>query len=152
MIAAPAPAAKPEAPAPVKEAPKTPEKKEAPVAQTVASQEDQTPVGFWLDLVAELRIGMKPPLSGLFAPPPNGAVNGVIRGDRLMLHCSHPFAYQKVSDPALLQRVSERASAKLGRRVMAVAVDGEGETNNNKNMEDLLNFGRAHSDIITIKN
>ena len=39
----------------------------------------------------------------------------------------------------------------LGRPIQAVVVDTSAQPKNNPRMEQLLNFGRNHSDIVNIK-
>ena len=52
---------------------------------------------------------------------------------------------------AILEVVTIKASALLGRPVKVVVVDMSAKPANNPQMEKLLNFGRAHSDVIKIK-
>ena len=112
---------------------------------------DDTPVGFWTDLAAAIRRELKPPLLGFFASTPNAPIQGVLQGDRVVLKCSTKFIQEMVDKPPVLEMVARKASAQLGRPVGAVAIDRSARPDNNKNMEQLLDFGRAHSDIIKIK-
>ena len=47
--------------------------------------------------------------------------------------------------------ISRKASAKLGKPIRAVAVDRTKMNTKSKQMEQLLRFGKEHSDIIKIK-
>ena len=147
-----APANQPEAVC-EKEAASSPEIQEEPQPEkTIEIEEDpEIPAGFWTDLTAELRKETKPPLSGLFGSSANSSVKGVVKDNRLLLVCDNPFAYGTINKPEVLRLVSSKASAKLGRPITAVAMDKNAVPENNKNMEHLLAFGRAHSNIITIK-
>ena len=51
----------------------------------------------------------------------------------------------------VLELVGRKVSAKLGRPIKAVATDKSAGNLKNEQMEQLLQFGRAHSDIIKIK-
>ena len=52
----------------------------------------------------------------------------------------------------ILEVVSRKASAMLGRPVRAFSVDMTKKAADNPRLEQLMNFGREHSDIIKIKN
>ena len=54
-------------------------------------------------------------------------------------------------EPEIIALVERKASAKLGRSVRAKAVDRNNAGSKSKQMEQLLNFGRAHGDIVKIK-
>ena len=58
---------------------------------------------------------------------------------------------EMVSKPSILELVARKASAQLGRPITVTAVDSSARPEDNGKMEQLLNFGRAHSDIIKIK-
>ncbi len=109
------------------------------------------PVGFWTDLVAAMRQELKPPVSGFFVTTPNAPIQGVLQGNEVILRCNSPFVLEVVNKPELLQLVERKASAILGRRVSAKAVDLTAAPVNNQKMDRLLTFGRAHSDVIKIK-
>ena len=109
------------------------------------------PVGFWTDLATSIRRELKPPVSGFFAPTPNAPVQGVLRCDQLVLRCANSFIMEMVSKPAILELVTRKASAQLGRPIKVTAMDNTAKPEDNGKMEQLMNFGRAHSDIIKIK-
>ena len=113
--------------------------------------EISAPVGFWTDLATSVRRELKPPVSGFFAPTPNAPVQGILRGDKLELRCANNFIMEMVSKPAILELVTRKASAQLGRPVKVTAVDSTAKPEDNGKLEQLLNFGRAHSDVIKIK-
>ncbi len=112
---------------------------------------EETPVGFWTDVATQVKKELKPPVSGFFAPTPNAPVKGVLRGDRLLLVCSNKFTAEIINKPEILELVSRKASAKLGRPIRAVASDQDEANIKSEQMERLLDFGRAHSDIVRIK-
>ena len=68
-----------------------------------------------------------------------------------MLECSAGFVYECVNQPAVLELVGRKAAMKLGRQVMVKAVDISAQPAANGKMEQLLNFGRAHNNIVKIK-
>ena len=118
---------------------------EAPVAEPAA--EEDTPVAFWTEICAQVRKELKPPVSGFFAP--NGPIQGILRGNTIVLSCTNSFTKAVVDKPEVLELVARKVSAKLGHPVRAVASD---KTNvKNEQLEQLLQFGREHSDVINIK-
>ena len=113
--------------------------------------QDQTPVGFWTDVAAAVRKELNPSLMGFFATTPNAPLRGIVCGDRLLLSCANKFIQEIVNKPDILELVTRKASAKLGRPLRVVVTDQSAAEEKNEQMEQLLDFGRAHSDIITIK-
>ena len=113
--------------------------------------QDQTPAGFWVDMVSEIRAELKPPASGFFVTTPNAPVEGVLRDNKLELVCAGSFIVDVLNKPEILEMISRKASAKLGRPVRAVAVDKTKTNAKSRQMEQLLRFGQEHSDIIKIK-
>jgi DNA polymerase-3 subunit gamma/tau len=109
------------------------------------------PVGFWTDLAAAVRRELKPPVSGFFAPTPNAPVQGILQGNTLVLRCSNSFTLEQVNKPAILELVGRKVSAQLGQPIRVTAVDKNSKPEDNAKMDQLLSFGRAHSDIIHIK-
>ena len=135
------------------ELPPMPDDSDAPPAEPAVSQipVQEAPVGFWPDLVAALRQELRPPVSGFFTVGPNAPVQGGLAGQKVVLKCANSFTLEMVNKPELLQLVSRKASAILGRSVSAEAVDRNARPENSARMEQLMNFGRAHSDVIKIK-
>ena len=132
--------------------PPMPDDADAPPAEdTPPVAESEAPVGFWSDLVAAVRKELKPPVSGFFVVTPNAPVQGALVGDRLELRCSNSFTAQMLDRPEILEVVSRNATAMLSHPVKAVTVDMSAKPAANPRMEQLMNFGRAHSDIVTIK-
>ena len=137
------------------------EKKEEPAVpvQEVSAPEaeapplrNDAPPGFWTELAAAARRELKPPASGFFAVSPNSPLQGVLVGDRLELRCSNAFTAQTIDKAEILEVVSRKAGAQLGRPIRAVVVDLTAKPRNNPRMEQLLAFGREHSDVVKIKN
>ena len=122
---------------------------EAPVME--AEPQDEAPIGFWADLVAQLRTVLKPPLSSFFTSTANAPVQGILQGNRLVLLCASDFAVGMVNKPELLALIAQKASAKLGRQITVVATDRMSGVQKSEQMERLLEFGRSHSDIVRIK-
>ena len=113
---------------------------------------NEAPMGFWTELLAAVRKELKPPASGFFAPSPNAPIQGVLQGNKLELRCSNTFTMETINKPEILEVVSRKASAQLGRQITAFAVDMAAKPANNPRMEQLLNFGKAHADVVRIKN
>ena len=152
---APQPAKSKQAPVPEDvdddERPPLPDDSDAPPVQEDAPAAPEAPMGFWMDLCTAVRKELRPPISGFFAPSPNAPVQGVLVGDTLELRCGNAFTHQMMDKPEILDVVSRKASAMLGRPIRAKAVDQNSRPATNPRMEQLLNFGKAHSDIVNIK-
>ena len=111
----------------------------------------EAPVGFWSDLVRELRTELKPPVSGLFSPQPDSPVQGALVGDTLQIRCANSFIYQVVGKPEIMQLCSRKASQLLGAEVRAVPVDITVKPAASAGMKNLLDFGRGHSGVVTVQ-
>ena len=112
----------------------------------------EQPMGFWPDLVAEIRKELKAPLVGFFVLSSNAPVQGVLLGDRLELRCSNKFAADMVDVPVVREVVSRKAGAMLGRPVRITVTDISAKPAEDPRMEQLMHFGRSHSDIVKMKN
>ena len=123
-----------------------------PLMEEPPAQPSQAPLGFWSELVAAVRKELKPPVSGFFVASPNAPVQGALVGNRLELRCSNPFTAQMLDKPDILEVVSRKAGAMLNRPVQVSVVDITAQPQVNPRMEQLMNFGRQHSDIVKIKN
>lgn len=137
----------------VAEEPPAPSDEDAPPEnpQVVTEQPENTPVGFWTELVSAIRQELRPPLSGFFTATANAPVTGILRGNTVVLCCSNEFTKQMVDKPELLSLVGRKASAILNRPVSASAEDRSASSQNSGRMEQLMQFGRSHSDIVKIK-
>ena len=117
-----------------------------------APPQSDGPIGFWTELVAAVRKELKPPAFGFFTNSPNAPIHGVLRGNRLELHCNATFVAQSIDKPDILETISRKAGAMLGQPVRTFVVDLTAQPAVNPRMEQLMKFGREHSDIIKIKN
>ena len=138
---------------PQEERPPMPDDEDAPPDLTDAppAQRDDTPAGFWADLVSAARTELKPPASGFFTTNPNAPVRGALVGDTLEVRCSVDFVAQIIDKPQILEVLSRKAGAMLGRPVRAKVVDLTAKPQKNPRMEELLKFSRDHADVINIK-
>ena len=132
------------------ELPPPPDDADAPPAPEEAPA-PQMPVGFWTDLTASLRAELKPPILGFFAASANGPVQGKLQADTLLLRCNSTFVADQINKPEILQLVTRKASAMLGRNVTVKTVDLSITPQNSEKMDRLLQFGRSHTDVIKIK-
>ena len=131
--------------------PPMPDDDDAPPVEQEMPRPDETPIGFWMDVAASVRQELRPPMTGFFAPTPNAPVQGVLRGNELIIQCANAFTLEMVNKPEVIALVERKAAAKLGRPVRAKAVDRNQTGSKSKQMEQLLSFGRAHGDIVKIK-
>ena len=153
-----APAAAPQTPAreddddrpPMPDDADAPPDPEAPAAPPPAAA-DNSPAGFWPDLVAAVRQELRPPVSGFFNTTPNAPVKGILQGNTVVLLCANNFALDIINKPEILSLVGRKATALLGRPVAAKAVDKLAKPEASSRMQQLLDFGKAHSDIVNIK-
>ena len=109
-------------------------------------------MGFWADLVAAIKPELRLPAKGFFAATPNAPIQGVLRGDKLELQCANAFTMETINKPEILAVVSRKASSQLRRNVTAVAVDLSAKPAASGKLDQLLSFGKAHSDIVKIRN
>ncbi len=130
------------------EFPPVPTDEDAPPEEDTA----EVPEGFWSDLCAGVRKELKPPAFGFFTAAPGSPVQGVLLGNRLELRCGNTFVAESIDKPEILEVVSRKAGAMLGRPVQTVVVDQSAASSSNPRLEQLMNFGRAHGDIVKIKN
>jgi DNA polymerase-3 subunit gamma/tau len=131
--------------------PLMPDDDDAPPADNEIPMAEETPIGFWMDVAAAVRQELRPPVTGFFAPTPNAPVQGMLRGNEVIIQCANAFTLEMVNKPEIIALVERKASAKLGRPVRARAVDRNNSGSKSKQMEQLLSFGRAHGDIVKIK-
>ncbi len=133
------------------EAPPDPDAPYETPAKPAAPIKDETPIGFWVDLAAQIRRELPKSIAGFFSGTENAPVKGMVRGDRLGLICSNAFVVQMVDKPEIKELAARKASAMLGRPMTVKVVDRTARPEKSKQMEQLMAFGREHPDIITIK-
>ena len=140
---------------PYEEEPPAPDDADAPPIEEsyepAPAETAALPVGFWTDMVGELRKELKPPVSGFFVTTPNSPIRVKLSGNKLVLVCGNTFTMEVINKPEILELISRKASAKLGRPIQAVAEDSSGKAEKNENLDRLVRFGRDHNDIIKIK-
>lgn len=113
--------------------------------------EATVPDGFWADLMPAVKAELKPPVSGFFVATVNSPIRGALVGNQLEIQCSNVFVAENIGKPEVLEVISRKATAQLGRPIRAVAVDLSKKQASSPKMEQLINFGRAHQNIIKIK-
>lgn len=114
--------------------------------------EDTAPIGFWTDVAAAVRSELMPPVSGFFTSTQNAPVRGELQGDTLVLICANKFTLEIINKPEILELVGRKAAARLGNPVRIKITDQSVSHSESKQLDQLLSFGRAHSDIVNIKN
>ncbi len=147
------PAESEETPKAVEEEPAPQQEEEAPeeAPQPAKAPADDAPVGFWTDLVSAVRQELRPPESGFFIVSPNAPVQGALTGDVVVLRCNTHFTLEMVNKPDILNLVGRKAAAILGRPVRVEAVDQSAKPAHSPGFQQLINFGKEHSDIVTVK-
>ena len=98
-----------------------------------------------------MRQELRPPLSGFFVISPSAPVEGMLQGDCVVLKCNSTFVMEMVDKPELLNLVSRKAATILGRAVRVEVVDRNAAPERSAGFQQLINFGREHSDIVNIK-
>ena len=126
------------------DAPPEPEEYKMPVKA-------ELPVGFWTDLTGDLRTSLPIAVRGFFHSSQNPQVTGTLKADVLELQCDCAFTMQQLDKPEIINVIALKASARLGKPIRVALVDITAKPSINKNMSQLLDFGRAHSDIVRIK-
>ena len=153
-VATPAAPVKKKVATPVKDAPPAAEATDMPPAEVNAEPIPvaiDEPVGFWAELVGTIRSEMKPPMVGFFTTGENAPVKGVLRGQQIILQCSNGFTTEMVNKPEVLAMVERKAAAILGRAVSVKVEDVSAAPRSSERLERLMDFGRAHSDVVKIK-
>lgn len=144
----------PEQPAQEDEAPPPPDDGDAPPAQEQtppAAIPGDAPAGFWADLVDAVRQELRISVRGFFVVKENAPVRGQLQGDTLTLLCESEFVCTEIDRAGALEVVARKAAALLGRPVRVKAVDGSAQPQRNANMDRLMDFGRANSNIVKIR-
>ena len=131
--------------------PPMPDDRDAPPAPEEEIHEAPVSDSFWVELLGDVRGELKPPASGFFVAGPASPLQGALKGDRLEIRCANSFAAEIVGTPAILEIVSRKASARTGRKITAIVVDITKKAGSSQ-MEKLMDFGRAHPDIVKIRN
>jgi DNA polymerase-3 subunit gamma/tau len=116
-----------------------------------SSIQSELPVGFWTDLSADLRLDLPISVRGFFQISQNPQVTGVLNQDILEVRCDSAFTAQMLDKPEIVSIISQKASARLGKQIRIVITDITSKPSMNRNMSQLLDFGRAHADIVRIK-
>ena len=130
--------------------------REAPVAESPAARPEpqkrvsEMPAGFWTDLVADIRTELRPPVLGFFDPS-GKSMNGALYGDTLVLECPSKFTAEQIDKPYILEVVARKASFKLDREIKVRVVDITAAPAKNQNLERLLDFSKAHPDVISVR-
>lgn len=130
-----------------KEASSSPE----PSSSLEAAEDSAAPMGFWQDLTAAVREELKPPAKGFFSPNPNGPIHGVLSGGKLELICADRFTAEMISKPEVLEVVTRKAAAILGRQMAVSVADCSQRADAGEGMRKLMEFGRVNPDIVKIK-
>lgn len=128
-----------------------PQEQDTTLSEDTVPVPDDTPIGFWPELVSAVRQELKPPVSGFFVASDNAPIRGVLISGKLELHCKNSFTTEMINKAEIMEVVSRKASAQLGRPIKVTAVDLSAKPSGNSRMANLLNFGRSHSDIINMK-
>lgn len=133
------------------ERPPLPDDDDAP-PEEAAPPVNEAPMGFWTDLCAAVRQELKPPAIGFFTTSPNAPVQGMLVGDTLELRCAGAFPAQILGRPEILEVVARKACAMLGRPIRVQTVDMSERPASSARMEQLMRFGKEHSDVVKIRN
>ena len=128
-----------------------PPAEDEPVAAQASQASPQAPVGFWTDLVTSVAKEILPPAKGFFVANQNSPLRGALKGDVLYLLCENTFVADTVNKPAILEVVTRKASAMLGRPIQVRVSDRSNKPQKTAQMDQLLKFGKAHSNVIKIK-
>ncbi|MBO7185172.1 MAG: DNA polymerase III subunit gamma/tau [Oscillospiraceae bacterium] len=133
------------------ELPPPPDDEDVPPEEPQQPVASELPVGFWMDLGASIRQELTFPMKPYFMFKPDSPVRGVLQANELKLLCDCKFTYDAVNKPELLEIISRKASARLNRPIRVNLVDPTAQPAKNAKMDQLLSFGKAHRDVIKIK-
>ena len=122
---------------------------EVPVDHTIV---DEAPIGFWADVVSAVKEELSVSMRGFFATSENAMVKGILSKGTLILTCTNKFTLDIINKPDIIELISRKASAKLGKPVRVVVTDDSGYGSKSEQLEELVNFGKKHSDIVSFTN
>ena len=120
----------------------------APVSTAEEPVDDDAPTNFWDELIAAVSRELSAPAVCYFAA--NAPLHGKLRGNRVLLYADNTFVRSIIDKEDVLEVVSRKASAIMGRPVAAMFADKAAQQPLDSNLDQLLQFGRAHSDICKI--
>lgn len=132
------------------ELPPLPDDSDAP-PEELAPSDFEAPLGYWSELVSAVRKELKPPVSGFFVASDNAPIQGKLLPDRLELLCKNKFTADMIGKAEVLEVVARKISAQMGRPMKAVAIDLSAGPADRSKMDQLINFGKAHGNIVTMK-
>ena len=75
----------------------------------------------------------------------------MLTNGQLELRCANAFTAQMLDRAEVLEVVSRKAGVMLNRPIRTVVVDSSAKPASNPRLAQLMEFGQAHSDIVTIK-
>lgn len=134
------------------ERPPVPDDSDAPPEENdFHPAESAAPDGFWADLMPAVKSELKPPVSGFFAATDKSPIRGVLKGDTLEIQCSNKFVAENIGKQEVLEVITRKACAQLGRKIRVTAVDMTTQNIGSPKMDQLISFGRAHQNIVKIK-
>ena len=134
------------------DAPPDPDGAPPAAAPKPAPAQDAGPVGFWAELVGKIRGELKPQMLCFFSAAPDAPLRGRLQGDMLFVEASNPFAKGMVDKPEVTELLRRKASALLGRPVgVKFVLQGKGIVHDDDRLDELLQFGKSHGDIISIQ-
>ncbi len=111
----------------------------------------EMPVGFWTDLVSKFAPELNPVLRGYFTVGPNATVRGVLKPPILELQCTNTYVYDTLNRQDLLTLIGSKASAMVGQPIRAQVVNMTARPKASGSFQSLVDFGKAHPDIVRMK-
>ncbi len=109
---------------------------------------DETPVGFWPDLVKKV-VAEAGPQTRMYCSD----LTGTVSGNTLKLVARTPLMLQQIQRLKLDALFGAKAAGLLGRPVsVTLSLPDAAQAESNGKLDDLLAFGNQHSHLINIKN
>ncbi len=124
---------------------------EPPVPEQAQPEGEELPMDFWPEFAARVRTELQPSQRGFFVFGEKGMLSGRLRGQELTMLAKTPFIKQMLDKPETKQIMADKASVLL-KRPIRVRFDtaSAADQQQAKLRQELLSFGRAHSDIVNI--
>lgn len=129
-----------------------PAEPEAAPEQPMTEQDDaDLPVGFWPDYLKRIREQL--PLSDRFLidTDENAPAKPTLSGNTLTVRTQSQMAQDRLDKPEVRQLMAEKATVMLRRKILVRIIPATADAAGNDRLQHLVDFGKAHDDIINIK-
>ena len=112
---------------------------------------DELPEGFWAELIAKAGPELPAPTRGMFTVGERQMIHPQLKQDVLLLAANNEWIKKQIDVPVIRSVLQEKASVLLRRQVTVRVASKQEIDGQIDRLNELLRFGKAHSNVITIK-